>query len=79
MKDTEKTFLITDGCVWEMNKQNDSFKPHSMEVVDVATGQVRYIKSGSHIRFIDGEISPLAHRRNITKSNHECSRPSQPR
>jgi len=57
MKDTNKTFLLTDGCMWEMNKQNGTSAPHAIEVVDVETGQVRYIKSGSKIMFVEGEIT----------------------
>lgn len=54
-KDPE--FILTDGCMWEMNKQNGSSYPHAIEVVDAATGAVRYIKSGSRIKFVGGEIS----------------------
>jgi len=53
----EQIFIITDGCVWEQNKQNKTFYPHGMEVVDIETGQVRYIRSGSKIKFIDGHIT----------------------
>jgi len=56
-KDSEKTFILTDGCLWEMNKQNGTSHPHAIEVVDVETGQVRYIKSGSKVKFISGEIT----------------------
>jgi len=54
---TERTFLITDACMWEMNKQAGSYHPHAIEVVDTETGQVRYISSGAHIKFIGGNIS----------------------
>jgi hypothetical protein len=57
MKDTEKTFLLTDSCMWEANRQSGSRAPHAIEVVDTETGQVRYIKSGSLIRFVDGDIT----------------------
>lgn len=56
-KDNEKTFMLTDGCLWEMNKKGGTSFPHSIEVVDVDTGAIRFIKSGSKIRFIEGEIS----------------------
>ena len=49
--------LLTDGCMWEMNKQNGTSHPHAIEVVDIETGQVRYIKSGSKITFVEGEIT----------------------
>ena len=55
----EAIYLLTDGCLWETNKQTGNEHPHSVEVVDTKTGAVRYIKSGSRIRFVDGEISDL--------------------
>jgi hypothetical protein len=39
-----KTFIITDACMWEMNKQLGMSAPHAIEVVDIETGQVRFIK-----------------------------------
>lgn len=53
----QKTFILTDGCMWEKNKQEGTSRAHAIEVVDVDTGQVRYIKSGSRIAFIEGEIT----------------------
>lgn len=53
----EKTFLLTDLCMWEANKKNSTFYPHAIEVVDVETGAVHFIKSGSRIAFIEGNIS----------------------
>ena len=55
---TEKIFLITDGCVWEKNKKDGTSFPHSIEVVDVENGQVRYIRGGSRVMFVDGAITP---------------------
>ena len=52
-----EAFMLTDGCMWEMNKQNGTGNPHAIEVVDINTGAVRYIKSGSLIMFISGEIT----------------------
>jgi hypothetical protein len=54
---TKKVFMLTDGCMWEKNKEDGTAYPHAVEVVDVETGQVRYIKSGSRIKFLDGEIT----------------------
>lgn len=54
---SKKIFMLTDGCMWEKNKQDGTSFPHSVEVVDIATGQVRYIKSGSKIAFVEGEIT----------------------
>ncbi len=55
----EKIYLLTDGCLWEINKQNGNEHPHAVEVVDLETGAVRYIKSGSRIKFVEGEISDI--------------------
>lgn len=55
----EKIYLLTDGCAWEINKQTGNEHPHSIEVVDLETGAIRYIKSGSKIKFIGGEISDI--------------------
>lgn len=55
--DTEKTFVLTDGCMWEKQKKDKTFHPHAVEVVDAETGQVRYIQSGAKIKFIEGLIS----------------------
>ena len=51
------TFIVTDGCMWEKNKQDKTCYPHAIEVVDMETGQVRYIKSGSRIQFMEGSIT----------------------
>jgi hypothetical protein len=53
----EKVFIVTDLCMWESNKQNKTSYPHAIQVVDAETGQVRYIKSGSRIKFIEGQIT----------------------
>lgn len=55
----EKVYLVTDGCFWELNKQTGNEHPHSIEVVDLETGAIRYIKSGSKITFVDGDISDI--------------------
>lgn len=54
-----KVYILTDSCMWEAQKQNGGRAPHAVEVVDVKTGQVRYIKSGSHIKFVGGEITEV--------------------
>ena len=53
----EREFIITDACMWEMNKKAGSYHPHAIEVVDTETGQVRYIESGAVIKFVRGNIS----------------------
>lgn len=56
-KKQEQTFLLTDACLWEMNKNAKRYHPHAIEVVDTETGQVRYIQSGATIKLVDGTIS----------------------
>lgn len=56
-KDTSRTFLLTDACLWETNKKDKVYHPHAVEVVDTETGQVRYIQSGAKIKIVDGLIS----------------------
>jgi hypothetical protein len=57
MKDTEKTFILTDSCMWEANKLAGTRSEHCVEVIDLETGQTRFIKSGSKIKFIEGNIT----------------------
>ena len=57
MTEHEKIYLLTDGCMWELNKKLGDEHPHAVEVVDIETGSVRYIRSGSRIKFLEGKIS----------------------
>lgn len=57
MDDTEKTFIVTDLCMWEKNKLEKKSNTHAIIVVDEETGQMRMIQGGSKIRFVEGEIS----------------------
>lgn len=59
MNKHEKVYLLTDGCMWELNKQASSSHPHAIEVVDLETGAVRYITSGSKIALLEGEITDI--------------------
>ncbi len=45
--------------MWEANSRNGTAHPHAMEVVDIETGAVQYITSGSHIKFVEGEITDI--------------------
>jgi hypothetical protein len=58
-RQNEKIYILTDGCMWELNKKMGSEHAHAIEVVDPETGAVRYIKSGSKIKFVEGEISDI--------------------
>lgn len=53
----EEVYLLTDGCMWELNKQTGNEHPHATEVVNPKTGAIRYIQSGSIIKFVEGKIS----------------------
>lgn len=55
----EKVYLLTDGCAWEINKETGNEHPHTIEVVDIETGAVRYIRSGSKIIFLEGQITDI--------------------
>lgn len=55
----EKIYLVTDGCAWEINRQNGNEHPHSIEVADLETGAIRYIRCGSRIAFLQGEITDI--------------------
>lgn len=55
----EEVYILTDGCMWEMNRQNGTEHPHATEVVNERTGAVRYIQSGSRVHFVDGIISDV--------------------
>lgn len=49
--------IVTDGCMWEANKVNGTRHSHAIEVVNERTGAVRFIKSGSRIAFVSGDMS----------------------
>lgn len=70
----EKIYLLTDGCAWEINKQTGNEHPHSIEVVDLETGAIRYIKSGSKIIFIEGEISDIRTQESYNKISSKIQR-----
>lgn len=53
----ERIFILTDACMWEANRRQNTYHPHAIEVVDCETGQVRLIQSGARIKFVDGLIS----------------------
>lgn len=70
MKD--EIYLLTDGCLWEINKKTGNEHPHSVEVVDIETGAIRYIKSGSRIKFIEGEITDIRTQEIYNKKTKEA-------
>lgn len=60
MKQNEEIYIVTDACMWEQNKKNSTFNPHAIEVVNIKTGQIRFIFSGSRITFVEGEITDIS-------------------
>lgn len=54
-----RVYMLTDGCMWEKNYQEGTRHPHSVEVADAATGQMRYIRSGAKIVLIEGDVTEL--------------------
>lgn len=69
--DTEKTFILTDSCMWEANKQAGTRSTHCVEVIDADTGETRFIKSGSKIRFIDGDITKIFSQEDYNNQNEK--------
>lgn len=55
----EKEYLITDQCFWETNPPENynpldpKRTPHSVTLVDVETGSIALLKSGSIIKVIE--------------------------
>ena len=73
MKDPRKCiFILTDACMWEKQKIEGTRIPHAIEVVDEKTGQTRYLKTGTRIRFVSGEISP-----ELSQYTYNSPRPKQ--
>lgn len=58
-EEESSTFIVTDSCMWEKNKQDGTRAPHAIQVTDEKTGQTRYILTGSRIKFIEGDISQV--------------------
>lgn len=74
MTPDEKIYLLTDGCMWEINKETGNEHPHAVEVVDIETGAVRYIKSGSRIKFIEGDITDIRSQSLYNKKTKEAKK-----
>jgi len=71
--ENETEYIVTDGCMWEQNKKNSTYYPHAIEVVNQKTGQVQYIKSGSRIAFLEGEITPTRDQETYNRTTTEVS------
>lgn len=70
-----KIFILTDSCAWESEKKNPTGRSeHIVEVVDVETGQVRYIKSGAKISLVEGDISEPLNQEDYNKQDEEISK-----
>lgn len=46
----KKKYIITDNCYWYKNKKKRS--PHFVEILDLETGSIKQLKSGSIIQVI---------------------------
>ena len=64
-------FILTDHCMWEKHKKEGTNFPHAIEVVDIATGSVRFIKSGSRIKFLSGEMTDEVNQEMYNKQNEQ--------
>ena len=72
MKKNLIVFILTDSCGWEMNRQSKSKRStHIIEVVDIETGQVRWIKSGAKIALIEGDITDPHSQEEYNTQSHE--------
>jgi len=64
--------MVTDGCMWELNNKAGTEHAHAIEVVDVQTGAIRYIRSGSVIKFVDGEITDIRTQKAYNKAQNKA-------
>ena len=47
------TYIVTDSCYWhDHEKDEEGRSTHEIEVVNIRTGGIRNIKSGSHIKIV---------------------------
>lgn len=68
---TERTFILTDLCMWEKNRLEGGHDKHCIIVVDEETGQTFHIDGGSKIRFLSGSILGPATQENYNNMDHE--------
>ncbi len=47
-----KKYILTDSCFFYESKKKRGRSPHVIEVVDMETGNVKKLKSGSVIRIV---------------------------
>ena len=56
-----KAYVLTDQCFWNTNPSKDynpldpNRKPHSVTIVDVETGSIAMLKSGSIIKVLEAK------------------------
>lgn len=48
----KKKYILTDSCFYYEPKKKRGRSPHTIEVVDLKTGNVRKLKSGSIIKIV---------------------------
>jgi hypothetical protein len=68
---TEKTFILTDMCMWEKNRQEGDMSDHAIIVIDEETGQMHVIDGGSKIKFVEGKISEPMTQERYNEMEHE--------
>ena len=55
----EKRYMVTDQCMWESAKMENynpldpKRTPHALTLVDMETGSIAFLKSGSIIQVIE--------------------------
>lgn len=55
----EKRYMVTDQCMWEASKLKDynpldpRRAPHALTIVDIETGSIAFLKSGSIIQVVE--------------------------
>lgn len=73
MKEEGPFYIITDCCLWEQNKQNKTFHPHAVEIVNLETGQTHYLKSGSKIQIAEGFMTESRDQKSYNKIGNSSS------
>lgn len=67
----DRTFILTDLCMWEKNRIEGKDGKHCIIVVDKETGQTFHIDGGSEIKFLSGHIMGPATQEGYNSMDHE--------
>lgn len=58
----KKRYIVTDQCMWETARLQDynpldpRRAPHALTLVDIETGSIAFLKSGSIIKVIESKL-----------------------